>query len=122
MINEALVEECEAMIIEANHRPIGPYDFRDAENVDGIVESSHKKRNLQFNAECHGICQSLDELIKSRSVFPTGFCETCGGRWRHILICIFMTSLRQVCVQTSFGTSDFLLYELSHTVIQLNAQ
>ncbi len=25
-------------------------------------------------------------------------------------------------VQTSFGTSDFLLYELSHTVIQLNAQ
>ncbi len=25
------------------------------------------KRNLQFNAECHGICQSLDQLIKSRS-------------------------------------------------------
>ncbi len=33
-------------------------------------------------------------------MFPTGFCETCGGRWRHIFICIFMTSLRQVCVQT----------------------
>ncbi len=27
-----------------------------------------KKWNLQFNAECHGICQSLDELIKSRSL------------------------------------------------------
>ncbi len=23
---------------------------------------------LQFNAECHGICQRLDELIKSRSL------------------------------------------------------
>ncbi len=38
------------------------------------------------------------------------------------LICIFMTSLRQVCVQMSFGTSDLLYYEQSHTVIQLNAQ
>ncbi len=38
------------------------------------------------------------------AVFPTGFCGTCGGRWRHILICIFMTSLRQVCIQTNFGT------------------
>ncbi len=27
-----------------------------------------KKQNLQFNAECHGMCQSLDELIKSRSL------------------------------------------------------
>ncbi len=26
------------------------------------------KWNLQYNAECHGICRSLDELIKSRSV------------------------------------------------------
>ncbi len=24
--------------------------------------------NLPYNAECHGICRSLDELIKSRSV------------------------------------------------------
>ncbi len=24
--------------------------------------------NLLYNAECHGICRSLDELIKSRSV------------------------------------------------------
>ncbi len=41
------------------------------------------------------------------SVFPTGFCETCGSRSCHIiynvhLIC--MMSLRQGCVQTSFGT------------------
>ncbi len=42
---------------------VRPYDFRDAENADRIVESSHKKRNLQFTAEC----QNLDELIKSRS-------------------------------------------------------
>ncbi len=27
-----------------------------------------KKQNLQFNAECHGMCQSLDELIKRRSL------------------------------------------------------
>ncbi len=26
------------------------------------------KWNLLYNAECHGICQRLDELIKSRSV------------------------------------------------------
>ncbi len=25
-------------------------------------------RNLQFNADCHGTCQILDELIKSRSL------------------------------------------------------
>ncbi len=36
---------------------VGPYDFRDAENADGIAESSHK----------NGI-YSLDELIKSRSL------------------------------------------------------
>ncbi len=47
---------------------IGPYDFHDAENPNGIAESSHKKQNLQFNAECHGMCQCLDELIKSRSL------------------------------------------------------
>ncbi len=27
-----------------------------------------KKQNLQFNEECHGMCQRLDELIKSRSL------------------------------------------------------
>ncbi len=27
----------------------GPYDLRDAENADGIEESSHKKQNSQFN-------------------------------------------------------------------------
>ncbi len=27
------------------------------------------------------------------AVFPTGFCETCGGRRRHTLIGIFMTCL-----------------------------
>ncbi len=42
---------------------VGPYDFRDAENVDGIQSL---KQNLQFNAECSGICQSLDKWIKSR--------------------------------------------------------
>ncbi len=26
------------------------------------------KMELQFNTECHGMCQSLDELIKSRSL------------------------------------------------------
>ncbi len=45
---------------------VGPYDFRIAENVDGIAESSHKKkRNLLYNAECHGICQILDEYLKT---------------------------------------------------------
>ncbi len=41
---------------------LGPYDFRDAENAEGI------SRNWQFNADCHGTCQILDELIKSRSL------------------------------------------------------
>ncbi len=27
------------------------------------------KWNLQFNAECHGMCQSLDELIKIASMY-----------------------------------------------------
>ncbi len=40
---------------------VEPYDFRDAENADGIAESSHKNWILQFNAECHRMCQSLDE-------------------------------------------------------------
>ncbi len=26
------------------------------------------RRNLLFNVECHGMCQSSDELIKSRSL------------------------------------------------------
>ncbi len=29
------------------------------------TESQNPVRNLQFNAECHGTCQSLDEFIKS---------------------------------------------------------
>ncbi len=84
---------------------------------DAIILSSNKVSK----ARNHMVL--LNKTVKiHNAVFPTGFCETCGGRSRHILICIFMTSLRQVCIQTSFGTSDFLLYELSHTVIQLNAQ
>ncbi len=51
---------------------IGPCDFRDAVNMDGIAESSHKNRILQFNAECHRMCQSLDELIKSRPLHLYG--------------------------------------------------
>ncbi len=27
---------------------VGPYDFRIAENVDGITESSHKKKKKEF--------------------------------------------------------------------------
>ncbi len=53
------------------------------------------------------------------AVFPTGFWETCGGMWRHTLICIFMTSLRQVCVQTSFGTSD-LFYSMNCHILYYN--
>ncbi len=49
--------------------------------------------------------------------FPQDFVKLVAAG--HILICIFMTSLHQVCVQTSFGTS-VLLYEMSHTVIQPN--
>lgn len=31
---------------------LGLYDFRDAENTDGIAEASHKKkRNLLYNTE-----------------------------------------------------------------------
>ncbi len=44
---------------------VGPYNFRNAENTDGIAKSSHKNR---INAECHGICQILDGYIKSRSI------------------------------------------------------
>ncbi len=60
---------------------IGPCDFRDAVNADGIAESSHKNWILQFNAECHRMCQSLDELIKSRPLHLyqiaiwTGYCK-----------------------------------------------
>ncbi len=43
------------------------YDVRDAENAGGIAECSHIKK-FTYNAECHGMCRSLDELIKSRSV------------------------------------------------------
>ncbi len=48
--------------------------------------------------------------------FPTGFCETCGGRWCHLLICIFMTSLHQACVHSSFGTSD-LFYSMNGHIL-----
>ncbi len=34
-----------------------------AESRDAVI-----KWNLPYNAECHGMCRSLDELIKSRSV------------------------------------------------------
>ncbi len=59
------------------------------------------------------IQQGCIKLIKSESkedisVFPTGFCDTCGGRWRQILICIFMTSLRQVCVKTICGGFGYI--------------
>ncbi len=40
------------------------YDVRDAENAGGIAECSHI---MEFTV-CHGMCRSLDELIKSRSV------------------------------------------------------
>ncbi len=50
----------------AKHRNT-TYDFRNVENANLIAESSHKW-NLLNNAECHRICQSLAELIKSRSV------------------------------------------------------
>ncbi len=43
------------------------YDVRDAENAGGIAECSHIM-DFTVNAECHGMCRSLDELIKSRSV------------------------------------------------------
>ncbi len=43
------------------------YGFRDGENPDGIAESSHIN-GIYCIMRSHGICQSLDELIKSRSV------------------------------------------------------
>ncbi len=43
------------------------YDVRDAENAGGIAECSHIMEFTVY-AECHGMCRSLDELIKSRSV------------------------------------------------------
>ncbi len=46
---------------EGGRGVVGPYDFRDAENADLIA-------NFQFNAKGHGICHSLYELIKSRSL------------------------------------------------------
>ncbi len=56
------------------------------------------------------------------TVFPTGFCETCGGRGCHINL------HRHDVVASSLLSDEFwhyrsvLLYELSHTAIQLNAQ
>ncbi len=41
----------------------GPYDLRDAEKRNPVI-----KTNVQFNEECYGICQCLDEFIKSRSL------------------------------------------------------
>ncbi len=46
------------------------YGFRDGENPDGIAESSHIN-GIYCITRSHGICQSLDELIKSRSVHLT---------------------------------------------------
>lgn len=38
------------------------------EIAERFVESGHEKRNLLYNAKCHGICQILDKEIKSKSV------------------------------------------------------
>ncbi len=88
--------------------------------------------DLFYGGEGCGLCQhktnvgmktKLDCFHNNQQsdppVFPTGLCKTCGGRWRHILICIFTTSLRQVCFQTSFGNSD-LFYSMNGHIIQYN--
>ncbi len=43
---------------------LGPCDLR-MQKTWTESRNRHKKWNLQFKAECHGICQSLDKLIKS---------------------------------------------------------
>ncbi len=45
---------------------VQPYDFCDAENADGISKSSHKNGIYSLTRNVKGICQRLDELIKSR--------------------------------------------------------
>ncbi len=40
-----------------------------------LIRIHLEKRNLQFNTECHRICQSLDELIKSRSLHLKSICD-----------------------------------------------
>ncbi len=57
----------------------------------------------------NSICWLKSYLI---AVFPTDL-------WRHIFICIFMASLRQVCIQTSFGTSD-LFYSMNGHILYYN--
>lgn len=63
---------------------VGPYDYCDVKIADGIAESNHKncifyicilyivtvylKIVWLYNVEFHGICQTLDKLIKSRLV------------------------------------------------------
>lgn len=44
---------------------VGPYYFRNMENAVRIVESSNTFF-LLFNAECHEICQILDEYLKQK--------------------------------------------------------
>ncbi len=47
---------------------LGPYDFHDAENTDGIVESSHKNGIYSLMQNVTEFSQSLEELIKSMSL------------------------------------------------------
>ncbi len=42
--------------------------FSSVEGALWFPRCSHKNRIYSFNAECHGMCQSLDEFIKSRSL------------------------------------------------------
>ncbi len=47
---------------------LGHYDFCDAENMDGIMESTHKNRIYCIKQNVMEFAKFLDELIKSRSV------------------------------------------------------
>ncbi len=93
-------------------------------NINFISTEERKSRTSWMISKMSKIFISTFLCLKWNNplilVFHALFCETCGSRWYHILICILMTSLRQVCVQTSFGTSDLFYSMNCHTVLQLN--
>ncbi len=47
---------------------VGPYDFCDAENTDGIAESSHKNGIYYIKWNVTEFVKFLNEFIKSRSL------------------------------------------------------
>ncbi len=93
---------------------LGPYDFRDAENTDVIAESSHKNGIYSLTWNVTEFCQSLDELIKSRSlhlnqiaIWNPGFMES---------VSVWMEQTRGFVYFTYTARDDFIVCRLNEDI------